>query len=151
MEKSQSSACLLFYPIPSQVVWFQTRNIGPSCLSTKLGWPPSCVQRDRQYNPHVKMFHFYFIHSSLKRRASQSVVLRAATSTSPENLLERHILDHLPRSVESESPGLKPNNLSFKKPLKFERHYSHAIISTLTIHLNHLGSFENTDSWVPPL
>ena len=143
---------LVFCFTPSHLKWCGFRQGTLVLHASAPNWAGHhLVCRDRQYNPHIKMFHFYFIHSSLKCRASQSVVLRAATSTSPENLLERHILDHLPRSVESESPGLKPNNLSFKKPLKFERYYSHAIISTLTTHLNHLGSFENTDSWVPPL
>lgn len=53
------------------------------------------------------------------------------------------------RSVESESPGLEANHLSFKKPsrwcwhpLKFENPCSNAVVSSLATHWNHLRSFE---------
>lgn len=64
----------------------------------------------------TKRFHFYFIYSSLTWRESQRMVPRPATSSSPESLLDVLSLDSPSTSIESESPGLEPDHLSFSSP-----------------------------------
>lgn len=140
--------CVLFYPIPSQLLWLWTKQI---CLYAS----PSNVagQKFRDYRRLsmmqllVKMFCFYFRCSFLKHGDSQSMVLgpamslsprfvRNADSWTPTQICWLRISDQgLAIWVLRSLPGLWCS-------LKFENHFPNASVLTLVAHWNCWGNFE---------